>query len=351
VKSTVSLRRRGYDLGEALIDEVCDQPSNWAIGKPTLIKNLCSDALTHYAEEIQQSYSLYQAILDDQECDHLLDQSPYCERLSASFECLGSSVNEGDDQEIETIAFDAVDADRILAEDLWVKISWLSFYEEDASLRFRFSFGVDLQEDVAADVLRQQYAAQLTDAVFPESQLITQNTDLESTLTKILNCQSVRFVERIVYFNAPQGGAYLHHDRERGHAGVVYAQLSGSTFWLALSKQELLGEVSSFVGSRQVNEWPKGFGLESQQELVALAKDPKLLSAELETFANNTLINLINQTPEFTQQLCKHGHARILHPGDALLLPQEGEMTCCWHSVFCIGEDPGQALSFAIRGD
>jgi hypothetical protein len=351
VKSTVSLQRRGYDLGQASIDEVCDQPSNWAAGKPTLIKNLCSDGLSDYADQIQQSKFLYQAILDDQECQHLLDQSPYSERLSSSFECLGSSVNEGDDQEIETIVFDAVKGDKILAEDLWVKVSWLSFYEEDASLRFRFSFGVDLQEDVAADVQRQQYAAQLTDAVFPESQLITQNTDLDSTLKNILSSESVRFVERIVYFNAPQGGAYLHHDRERGHAGVVYTQVSGSTFWLALSKQQLISEILYYVGNCQVDEWPKGFNSESKHELIALVNKPTLLSAELETFANNTLINLINQTPEFIQQLCKRGHARILNPGDALLLPQEGEMSCCWHSVFCIGEDTGQALSFAIRSD
>jgi hypothetical protein len=351
VKAIVSLQRRGFDLGEVLFDEASDQPSNWANGKPTLIKGLCSEALNDYSKDIEQSCLLYQSLLNDEECEDLLDQAPYRERLSANFECLGSSVNEGDDQEIETVAFDAVDTDNILAEDLWIKVSWLSFYEEDASLRFRFSFGVDREEDVAADVLRQQYAAQLTDAVFPESQLVTQNTVLETTLKGILNCESVRFVERIVYFNAPQGGAYLHHDRERGHAGVVYTQLSGSTFWLALSKQNLIDEILIFVANQQANEWPDSIDSRSKKLLISMASEPAYLSDELETFANNALINLINQTPEFAQQLCQHGHARILNPGDGLLLPQEDEMNCCWHSVFCIGKDAGQALSFAIRGD
>ena len=52
-------------------------------------------------------------------------------------------MNEGDDQEIETVLFDALDNGEVVAEDLWAKVSWLSFFEEDSSLRVRFSFGMD----------------------------------------------------------------------------------------------------------------------------------------------------------------------------------------------------------------
>ena len=316
-----------------------------------MLPAVCKAGLAQYAKNIEQSASLYESILDDQECDHLLNQPPYLDRIASNFECLGSSINEGDDQEIETVLFDAVESQDIVAEDLWVKVSWLSFYEQDASLRFRFSFGVDHIEDVAADAKRQYYAAQLTDAVFPESKLITQNPVLASTLVKVLGSSAVKFVERIVYFNAPEGGAYLHHDRERGHAGVVYAQLSGSTCWLALSKQQLMTEIVQFVSHCEANDWVTSIDPSARQELIALAASPERLASELETFANLSLINLINQTSEFVQQLCNQGHARILNPGDAILLPQEGEMSCCWHSVFCIGEETGQALSFAIRSD
>jgi hypothetical protein len=34
-----------------------------------------------------------------------------------------------------------------------------------------------------------------------------------------------------------------------------------------------------------------------------------------------------------------------------MLLPQESMKNCAWHSVFCLGEDAGQALSFAIKAD
>ncbi|MBL1432280.1 MAG: hypothetical protein COC09_03940 [Gammaproteobacteria bacterium] len=355
---TYSLKRRGYDLGtvhsgdegEGSISSD-DELSNWQQGKPFLLKKICLPQLAEYSEHINQAYSLYQAILNDEECDPIFAESPYRDRLDHGFESLGSSVNEGDDQEIETVLFDAIEKGETLAEDLWMKISWLSFHEEDASLRFRFSFGVDNIEDVAADKQRQHYAALLTDAVFPESRLITDNTDLSHHIQKAMVSDTVKFVERIVYFNSPGGGAYLHHDRERGHAGVVYAQLSGITYWLALPKQLLMQEIALFVKQcHQTNAWPKTLDSTMQDELKQLAKNQQDLSSELESFSNNTLIHLINETKQFVQQLITNGHGRLVQSGDALLLPQETDLSCCWHSVFSLGEESGEALSFAVRG-
>jgi len=295
------LLRRGFDLGYVMQEDLCqDTLDDWHSGKPVLLKKICATDLSSYQKDIEASDQLYASVLNGDECDEVFDNSPYRERLSSQFTCLGSSINQGDDQEVETILFDTGNT---LAEDLWVKASWLSFHEEDASLRFRFSFGVDLVEDVAADSLRQHHAAQLTDAIFPESRLITDNDILEQALHQTLNCQALNFVERIIYFNAPNGGAYLHHDRERGHAGVVYAQLSGRTFWLALSKQSLIERIQSFAQQCQKSQWPSSINAEFKNEILRCVDEDLLLANELESFSNSALIHLINETKEFVQYL------------------------------------------------
>lgn len=346
-----SLFRRGFHLGTALNKDRSKDTHplvNWANGYPVVLDGLCADAINSYQESIEHTEQLVLAILDGQECGSLLAQPYYSDRLTPHFEALGCTINEGDDQEIETLLFDAMENGEVTAEDLWVKVSWLSFHEEDASLRFRFSFGIDHVEDVAADAHRQHYAAQLTDAVFPESAIITNSRALQTTLLELMQTNDIRFVERIIYFNAPNGGAYLHHDLERGHAGVVYAQISGSTYWLALPKTALLEEITTFVNN---GVWPESLTHEQKKALGELVKDREKLSKELGSFANTTLIQLINETKEFVQHLIAQGHSRTLVPGDVLLLPQENEEKCCWHSVFCLGDEAGQALSFAVRGD
>ncbi len=347
------LSRRGFNLGRA--SETCPNDGSiidaWQQGSPILLKEVCANLLEDFQGNIQESFQLYEIALSGEfSCDEMLAQEPYRSRLEPMFESLGSSMNEGDDQEIETVLFDANDQGEVVAEDLWMKASWLSFHEEDASLRFRFSFGVDLHEDVAADQHRQHYASLLTDAVFPESRVITDNQHLQATLLQVLGSDNVNFVERIVYFNSPNGGAYLHHDRERGHAGVVYAQVTGETFWLALPKQQLMQELGAFITQCQLNQrWPDSVTTNMQEELVALVRDSQALSEQLESFSNATLIHVMNETQAFVQHLMSQGHGRHLQAGDVLLLPQETDASCCWHSVFCLGEETGQALSFAIR--
>ncbi|MFT6407825.1 MAG: hypothetical protein ACJAQ6_001240, partial [Arenicella sp.] len=295
---------------------------------------------------IQQTESLVASILEERECDSVLAEPPYNQRLEPKFQSLGSIFNEGDQQEIEMVMFDAMDGETLIAEDLWLKASWLSFHDEDVSLRFRFSFGIDHQQDVAADPKRQQLAAELTEAVFPESSIITANAELTDKLKKILASDKVNFVERIIYFNGPNGGAYLHHDLERGHAGVVFAQLTGHTFWLALPRQALVEEIIRFSRS---HPWPESLTLEMRNDMSDLIGDRSYLAEQLESFANASLIHLINETEEFVQFLIARGHSAQLAPGDVLLLPQATADTCCWHSVFSLGDEIGQALSFAIR--
>ena len=345
------LTRRGFELGA--LNKLNDSSNKselerWHQGLPVFLKHQCVDAISKQQHHIEQTEVLVRTMLEQQECDSVLAEPPYAERLEPKFISLGSSFNEGDPQEIEMIVFDVMDGENIIAEDLWLKASWLSFHDDDASLRFRFSFGIDLEQDVAADPLRQKLAAELSDAVLPESVIITEDIDLQNKLKNILDCDTINFVERIAYFNAPNGGAYLHHDLERGHAGVVFAQLSGSTFWLALPKQQLIEEIIRFAKS---HEWPESMTLEMRQEMSNLIGDRSYLAAQLDSFANNSLIHLINETEAFVQFLITRGHGIELTAGDSLLLPQTDEKRCCWHSVFCLGDEMGQALSFAIRAD
>ncbi|RBP52691.1 hypothetical protein [Arenicella xantha] len=345
------LTRRGHKLGNAPSENTPQTRTNksaWQAGYVSLLPAVCHDQIPLNFDSIQQSETLVQAILNEEQCDQILDHAPYRSRLEPMFENLGSAINEGDDQEIETVLFDAMDDENCIAEDLWMKVSWLSFHDEDASLRFRFSFGIDLAEDVAADPHRQEYAAKLADAVFPESTIITDNPTLLRKLEEIVDSPSIRFVERIVYFNAPSGGAYLHHDLERGHAGVVYAQLTGHTYWLALPRSALIDEIIAFVDA---NSLPSSISSEMRTELILLVKQPIRLAQELDSFANSSLIHLINETQGFVQHLLARGFGTHVAPGDVLLLPQTNVESCCWHSVFCVGDEMGQALSFAIRVD
>ena len=213
------------------------------------------------------------------------------------------------------------------------------------------------------------YAAELADALFPESRIITHNQDLLAKIQEYAISQSgeqrdtatARFVERIIYFNAPQGGAYLHHDLERGHAGVVYVQVSGETCWLALPKNTLLTNIQKFIQQcDHSGGWPvsfsHNFNKKERDQLTALSIDLSALDAAIESFNHSALIRLINETPEFVQALIANGHGHILKSGDAILLPQQTSpatevQNCCWHSVFCIGDVAGEGLSFAIRTD
>ncbi len=346
------LYRRGFDLGPVPTPVATesttrvDAISNWQKGLPTKLKGVCSHLISTHENQISDTEKFVLAILDGNSAEEMLDQPPYVNRLKNTFESMGAAYNEGDDQEVETVMFDALSTQGIDAKDLWMKVSWLSFHDEDASIRFRFSFGVDLEEDVAADPVRQKAAANLAEAVFPESRIVTDNNALLETLRTLLNDDHPEFVERILYFNAPNGGAYLHHDLERGHAGVVYAQISGSTLWLALPQQQLVSQISEFIRDHTL---PDSLSEQAKQELRALCQDKNLLSDQLNSFTHDALIQLINETEEFIQYMITQGHSQILEAGDVILLPQQEVKTCCWHSVFCLGEEIGQALSFAIR--
>ncbi|MDQ7002639.1 MAG: hypothetical protein Q9N02_08160 [Ghiorsea sp.] len=351
------LKRRGFDLGLLEQPNQGTSPSAeqvkqaWRQDSAIVLPQLLNQNLQEHAENIKKSHVLMQNVLRSCAFIPCLEQSPYLEHLQHNFFIVAASPEEHDEQGIEKVYFDAfIDDDNTTAEELWCKASWLSFHDEDASLRFRFSWGMEGYEDVSSDPVKQDWAGQLCDAIFPESCLITENKTILAHLSSILG-KKPSFVERIVYFNAPNGGAQFHHDVERGHAGVVFAQLSGATFWLTASKPKLMDEIIYFVSNP---EHQAAIALvlpdpTQQQALSKLCQHRDDLSCYMEEPDHEFIEALIDRCPVFVAHMASQGFAHYLQAGDVLLLPQRDLDHCVWHSVFTIGDTPGEALSFAVR--
>ena len=345
-KEGFPLLRRGFEYGWITLAARPSMPSALEVSKawhnhePIFLPAILDDTLPLYQSDLAQANLFMEQIRQGAELSEVLETEAYDSRLQPAFELSGASFEDNDEQAIEKVIFDCWENDEMIADNLWCKASWLSFDEEDGSLRFRFSFGYEGYEDVAADPVRQGLAAKLTDAIFPESVAVTTHPTLNTILQTMLNCSRVGFMERIVYFNAPNGGAQMHHDVERGHEGVVFAQMNGSTFWLALSKPKLMDEIEAFLAQAPSDQW---------SHLRKLASDRQALSDYLEDRDHEWAEELIDRTPAFFQHLIEGGYAYVLEPGDVLLMPQQSLETCVWHSVICLGDETGEGLSFAIK--
>ena len=217
--------------------------------------------------------------------------------LPRSVRVAGTSQNVADPLEIQKVHVD---------RDLYIKVNWLSTHPGDGSLRLRFGFGAEILDDWKDDPVAARASERLFDAVFPVSRAVTRNRRLLAEIRKRIG-GAPRFIQRILYSNSPGGGALFHHDFVPGQAGVVYAQLAGSTGWLTLPKREL----------------------------KRLAKD-----------LDND--RLLNHTGSLTRHLAAEGWFFVLRPGDAILLPSFSWERVAWHSVFTLGRSPNVALSFGI---
>jgi len=350
-KGALPLRRRGFDLGwvrqarrPAMPDEE-EVVRAWRSDRAVLLPDIIPVA--NFQADIERAGELMRRSLSGESLADILEEAPYAERLH-SLPLVAVSTEDHDAQGIEKLYFDAERDGQLAAEDLWCKVSWLSFVEDDASLRYRFSFGMEGFEDVAADPERQDWAGRLCDAIFPESAALTCNEPLLELLRQALGSEPA-FVERIVYFNAPNGGAQMHHDVERGHAGVAYAQLSGQTFWLALSKPELMREIRAFVADNP-DEIERLLPAASDRRTLAdLLADDVALFTYMEEQDHELIEAVMDRSARFVGHLVRGGFAHILQPGDVLLMPQRDLENCVWHSVFCLGDAPGEGLSFALR--
>jgi hypothetical protein len=250
----------------------------------------------------------------------------------ARFEPAGATRDLGDAREIEKVFADARSGRRLVARDLYAKLSWISHDPRDVSLRIRFSFGAEQLFDWQREVRRAPWSDGLAEAVFPECAVLTANEALVELIERACG-RRARFSERIVYNNAPGGGAVFHCDVEPNQLGVVYGQLAGETGWLALPKRELAAELVDFVHGTQL-----------ARKAPTVRKTLRWLDDE----DDRELGRILNHTPRFTRRLVERGAFVRLRAGDALLLPSPGPDDACWHSVFALGRAPSLAHSYGI---
>lgn len=243
--------------------------------------------------------------------------------------------------------------------DLWVKSAWLSNHEDDRSMRLRVSFGKEGPDDASRDHQRHLRVSELAEALLPEAGLVSGNEGLRERLDSLVG-EPVYLTQHIAYWNAPGGGARFHHDAFAedavgGQLGVAYVQLGGTTAWLALSTRDLTARVLEAMEYMAEGElgwvrealWPNPATFERQ---LKLAQNPKRCSRELTRPGCGAFGKLVDRGPEFTSLLADAGHALVLGPGDAVLLPNHGFSRTCLHSVFCASEEEvAYGLSTAVR--
>ncbi len=273
------------------------------------------------------------------------------------------------DRDLERVLFASIPPARLgkrgrKVDDLWVKSSWLSDAENDGSLRVRVAFGRERDDDASGDLLRHRLVADLASRLFPESALVSANPALVQIVERMIG-EPALFTQHIAYWNAPEGGALFHHDAfaedeeesgRPGQLGVCYVQLSGRTAWLALSIEDLAVRVREFVECLAEGELPwvsaQLFPNEAARKRIeALVQYDDALVRELARPGCGLFAALVNRGPEFTAWLADAGHAAVLSPGDAILLPNHGLARTAMHSVFCAGDEVAYALSLAIRAD
>ncbi|MFO0984914.1 MAG: hypothetical protein U1E76_24830 [Planctomycetota bacterium] len=254
-------------------------------------------------------------------------------RAPPLFRLAGVSQDVFDPREIEKVYVDAWRGGRCVARGLYAKLSWVARETDDRSLRVRCSFGSEHLLDWRRDPVRATWSDRYAECLFPEARLITGNRRVTSLLTRLTRGR-VRLSERIIYANAPGGGAVFHHDAEPGQKGVIYGQMAGATAWLAISKRSLAAVVAQHAASRPLRR--------------SAGTQAKALRALAERTDWDPLHRLLNATPSFTRALVERGACIVLHPGDVLLLPSHGPDDATWHSVFGIGRRPSLAHSYGL---
>jgi hypothetical protein len=305
--------------------------ASWPQAKAILLPGAIAARLQRHASDVRATLALFERLRRGASF-----QDALWARLAhdARFEPAGATRDLGDAREIEKVFADARERGRITARDLYAKLSWISHDERDVSLRIRFSFGAEQLFDWQGEARRAPWSDRLADGSFPECAVLTGQRALVALIEKACG-RRVRFSERIVYNNAPGGGAVFHCDVEPFQLGVLYGQLAGETGWLALPKRELAEEVEAFARASSSR---------------ALARKARRALRWLDHEDDRELGRLLNHTPRFTERLVERGAFFRLRAGDALLLPSPGPDDACWHSVFALGRRPSLAHSYGIFG-
>jgi len=322
------LRRRGADLGFA-VETVRKAPTleearrRWADAEAVFLPGMLAPRLAAAAPHVRSCLAMFDRLRKGARFLDELDR-----RLAGTnqFVYAGSTVDRQDAREVERVFVDAEEDGNVVASDLWAKLAWIADDDTDRSLRIRFSHGLEQLEDwmQGGDEIARWSDRFATEA-FPECNVVAGSSELLGLLEQLVP-RPHRLSERIVYNNAPDGGAVFHHDAEPGQLGVAFNQLEGRTAWLAVSKPRL---ALALVRHGWAKDVPAGM-------------------AALEREDDRPLWHLLNRDAAFTGRLAAMGCLFVLEAGDTILLPSHGIDHATWHSVLALGTKPSLAHSYGI---
>lgn len=266
------------------------------------------------------------------------------------------AAKELDDRERDLEKFFIRDATR--GQRLWVKSATLTSPTTNASGRVRFSFGAEGDDDASADEAAHLRVSKLARRCLPVADALAKSRAHAGLLARLVGAP-VLLTQHIAYWNAPEGGALLHHDAFHEPArsrqrGVFYVQLSGATIWLALCTADLVRHTREFLAALASGAapWIVADCFDGSKNFSAVARharDVRWLENQLTSPGCGEFAKLVNYSPEFLGTLIDAGHVWRLEAGDAILLSNFGHRRTCLHAVWCAGKTAGDALSMAIR--
>jgi hypothetical protein len=349
-----------------------DKRARWQASKPIVLRGILKDRFDQIYDSTELALSHCSEFKKPGELRRWIeDQLDATKPSAARFKTLdkgeGSEIKGGDPerdisrQRIQA-SLRAKDGTVEIFDDLWVKVSKLSTSNLDESIRVRFSFGNEVEDDSNPDPVRNRLIAELATRCLPAATRIRDCDNLNAVLEKVAE-RPLYPTQQIAYWNAPEGGALFHHDsfekpgqevEATQQLGVVYAQVSGRTAWLALSIADLAKRVREFMGHISDGQlhWVRADlypGVEDFQNALDFVADEKKLIEELAKPGCGELASLVNRGPEFTAFLADCGHGCILRPGDAILLPNTNLHNTAMHSVFCASPDVTYGISCGVR--
>lgn len=327
-RTVLPLQRRGANLGfvvplPSARRRPRDASTRWRDGEAVFLPGILGDGPRRHADQIAASIAMFDRF---RRGARFLDEVERRLVADNDLRYAGSTVDKSDPREIERVFIDAEPDGQVVATDLWAKLTWLANDESDVSLRIRFSHGKEqLEEWMRGTDLAAGWVDILAYRMFPECMAVLRCRPLLRLLAELLQ-RPHRLSERIVYNNAPDGGAVFHHDAEPGQLGVVFSQLEGRTAWLALAKRRLAQLLVQRGG----------------------AKTPVQAMNRLDGGDDRALWTMLNRDAAFTGHLAAHGALFVLQAGDAILLPSHGIDDVTWHSVIALGEHASLAHSYGI---
>ncbi|MBL8748428.1 MAG: hypothetical protein JNK78_04660 [Planctomycetes bacterium] len=322
------LHRRGADLGfvvamDRTMPSVAAAKRRWDRSEPVFLPGILDDAPEFHERAIDASLRMFDRL---RRGGRFLDEVERRVGDDPDLRYAGSTKDRSDPREVERVFVDAEPGGRKEAEDVWAKLAWIANDESDASLRIRFSAGKEqLEEWMRSTDLTASWVDRFAQRMFPECAAVLRCEPLRQMLDAMI-ARPHRLSERIVYNNAPDGGAVFHHDAEPGQIGVIFSQLEGHTAWLSLPKERLAALVVR-AGARRTRR--------AAMEALDAGSDERLW-------------RLLNRDAAFCAQLAARGALFVLRAGDSIALPSQSIDRVAWHSVFALGSRASLAHSYGL---